>query len=100
MARPAQLASDLQQPAPHAAGGGFTPSLQAVRWDAMDRSDTIQAWDALARNAAEPNPFLESWYLLPALQALDPAGKVRILRFEIGGDLAGLLPVLDRKSVV
>ena len=33
-------------------------------------------WDLLARQAAEPNPFLESWYLLPALRALDPDGTL------------------------
>ncbi len=51
------------------------------------------AWDALALCAAEPNPFFESWYLLPSLQALDTTGRVRILRFDAGGELAGLLPL-------
>ena len=51
------------------------------------------AWDALAQCALEPNPFHESWYLLPALRALDPAGSVKVLRFEVDGELAGLLPV-------
>jgi Acetyltransferase (GNAT) domain len=32
--------------------------------------DYVQAWDDLAANALEPNPFYESWMLLPALDAL------------------------------
>jgi hypothetical protein len=51
-------------------------------------------WDALAMWASEPNPFYESWYLLPALRGLDPKGKVKILRFEMGGDLAGIMPIV------
>jgi CelD/BcsL family acetyltransferase involved in cellulose biosynthesis len=51
------------------------------------------AWDALAVCAAEPNPFFESWYLLPALAAFDPDGDVELLRFEADGALAGLMPL-------
>lgn len=54
----------------------------------------IAAWDALALCAAEPNPFYESWYLLPALRAFDPRGQIRMLRFDAGGDLAGVLPIV------
>lgn len=57
----------------------------------------IDAWDALAAQAEEPNPFFESWYLLPALRAFDPEGDVQILRFEASGRLAGLLPIVRRR---
>ena len=67
--------------------------ISAVAWREMDRPDQIHGWDALAQTASEPNPFYESWYLLPALQALDPGEDVRILRFDSGGQLAGLLPI-------
>ncbi len=30
--------------------------------------DIIPAWDHLARNALEPNPFYESWALIPAIE--------------------------------
>lgn len=56
-------------------------------------ADATAAWDTLALCAAEPNPFFESWYLLPSLEAFDPAGAVRLLRFTAGGDLAGLMPI-------
>jgi CelD/BcsL family acetyltransferase involved in cellulose biosynthesis len=59
----------------------------------MDNAEARFAWDALALCAAEPNPFHESWYLLPALRALDPKTSVLLLRFEFDGELAGILPL-------
>ncbi|MEO6718211.1 MAG: cellulose biosynthesis protein CelD, partial [Novosphingobium sp.] len=53
----------------------------------------LHSWNALARYATEPNPFHESWYLLPALRALDPAESVRFLLFELGDVLVGMMPV-------
>ena len=67
--------------------------LRAVSWHHLDTPDARHAWDGLAACAAEPNPFHESWYLLPALRAFDPEGRMTLLRFEAGGELAGLLPV-------
>ena len=40
-------------------------AIHAVHWRAMDEPDAVRAWDALAQWASEPNPFFESWYLLP-----------------------------------
>jgi hypothetical protein len=71
---------------------GFT--IEAAPW--LDMTAEIAAWDALAQCAAEPNPFFENWFLLPALMAFDPLGKVCLLRFEAGGELAGLLPVMHQ----
>lgn len=67
--------------------------LTLRRWADCDNPADIAAWDALARTAAEPNPFYESWFLLPSLRALDPDGAVDLAWLEIGGKLAGLLPV-------
>ena len=66
-------------------------ALAAVPWRAL--ADSVAAWDALALCAAEPNPFFESWYLLPALAAFDPAGRIELLRFQADGQLAGLMPI-------
>ncbi len=63
----------------------------------MEAPGARREWDALAKCAAEPNPFLEGWYLLPSFRALDPQGAIRLLRFECGGKLAGLLPVAMEK---
>ena len=40
----------------------------AVVRDAASLSEHVSAWDDLARDLAEPNPFYESWNLLPALE--------------------------------
>lgn len=66
-------------------------TLEAVPWRTL--AEDTAAWDALALCAAEPNPFFESWYLLPALAAFDPRGEIALLRFEASGELAGLLPI-------
>lgn len=70
-----------------------TGHLAASPWPASDDPALLAAWETLAARATEPNPFLEHWALLPALRALDPQGEVALLRFEQGGELAGLLPV-------
>lgn len=62
-------------------------------WRSFDRRDRIGAWDALAEWASEPNPFYESWYLLPSLRAFDRQGVVTLLALEADGQLAGLMPV-------
>ncbi|WP_159978412.1 MULTISPECIES: GNAT family N-acetyltransferase [unclassified Novosphingobium] len=66
--------------------------LTCVPW--RDLEAEVPAWDNLARVASEPNPFFESWYLLPSLRHLAQTDPVRILRFEQDGVLAGLLPVV------
>ena len=87
------LAPDKQQSRVPEAGaaGGFV--MRTTSWTAFEAPEARLAWDALALCASEPNPFHESWYLLPALRALDPAGSVKLLRFDAGGDLAGIMPV-------
>lgn len=67
-------------------------------WREFDRRDRIGAWDALAEWASEPNPFYESWYLLPSLRALDPRENVTILAMEADGQLAGLMPLVRSNS--
>lgn len=57
-------------------------------------ADNIARWDALAPCAAEPNPFLESWYALPAQRALDPDGELAWLVLEGDGIMAGIIPLL------
>ncbi|VVT20054.1 GNAT family N-acetyltransferase [Erythrobacter sp. EC-HK427] len=74
------------------------PVLVAQGWRVMDSADNIARWDALARQASEPNPFFESWSLLPALAAFDPDQNVRLLTLEADGRLVGLVPLrLDRR---
>lgn len=82
--------ADLGVPQAGTAGRGI---VRASGWTAFEAPELRLAWDALALCASEPNPFHESWYLLPALRALDPTASVKLLRFEVDGDLAGILPV-------
>jgi CelD/BcsL family acetyltransferase involved in cellulose biosynthesis len=69
------------------------PVLSALPWPECDTHAVHIAWDRLAAHASEPNPFYERWYLLPSLHALDPDGSVQLLRLEVNGALAGLLPI-------
>ncbi len=67
--------------------------VKARSWREFDRKDKIAAWDALAQWAVEPNPYYESWFLLPSLSAFDPMGEVKLLVLEMDGQFAGLMPV-------
>ena len=67
-------------------------TLACTPWPQLARE--TEAWDALTRRAAEPNPFFESWFLLPSLEQFDAAGEASILRFERDGALCGLMPVV------
>jgi CelD/BcsL family acetyltransferase involved in cellulose biosynthesis len=53
----------------------------------------VAQWDDLACRAADPNPFCESWFLLPSLRHLDPDGEVRLLALESGGQLSAIIPL-------
>ncbi len=68
--------------------------MDVRRWVDADCPAFRAAWDALADAAGEPNPFFESWYLLPSLRALDPAGEVALLCVhDASGGLAGVMPL-------
>ncbi len=41
--------------------------------------DYFQAWEDLAANALEPNPFYESWMLMPGLRALAAGKDLRVV---------------------
>ncbi|SFG03677.1 Acetyltransferase (GNAT) domain-containing protein [Novosphingobium sp. CF614] len=66
--------------------------LTCVPWRELE--DDVGAWDGLALRAAEPNPFFESWYLLPSLRNLPGTERVMVLRFEQDGQLSGILPIV------
>ncbi|HTM94808.1 MAG TPA: GNAT family N-acetyltransferase [Croceibacterium sp.] len=96
----ATTALDLENyPAPaRPAAGTPTLSARALAWRDLEAAEWRAAWGALAARAAEPNPFFESWSLLPALRALDPTGEVELLIVEGNGMLAGLMPVRRERS--
>ncbi len=67
--------------------------LLLAAWQDFASSAAINEWDTLARTVSEPNPFYESWSLLPALVNLDRDRNVRLMLFWQGGKLLGLMPV-------
>ena len=80
-------------PQPRAATSALpATTIRTAIWPGMETTDARAAWDALSERAIEPNPFFESWYLLPALRALNP-DNVFLLCAEQDGQLIGLLPL-------
>lgn len=53
------------------------------------------AWDRLAGEASEPNPFAERWCLQSALHLLDPERHARLLLVRDGcdGPVIGMMPI-------
>lgn len=56
------------------------------------------AWDDLMRNAADPNPFLERWFLAPSLQHIGAAEGAGVLVCQCADQLIGLMPLVRRKA--
>lgn len=85
---------EVLPPRPDAASAS-APRLQIVErdWQSFDCPVEQSRWNALSLRASEPNPFLESWCLLPALRTLDGSGDVTLLCLEADGQLAGLMPI-------
>ena len=73
MAAPA-LAFAPRAPTPEASAAPAL-SIRVLDWPCCGAPSIVSRWDILARRAAEPNPFLESWYLLPALRASATAAE-------------------------
>jgi len=80
-----------EPPAPSREAGRCV--LRRIAIGDLETAASRERWDALAATAAESNPFHESWYLLPALAALDPAGETQIMVLEQGERWLGLLPI-------
>lgn len=64
--------------------------------DPLALSDQLAAaWDGLADEASEPNPFAERWCLQPALHLLDPRREARLVMVmgDRDGPLIGVMPL-------
>ena len=57
------------------------------------------AWDRLASEASEPNPFAERWCLQSALHLLDPDRHARLVLVRDGSDgpVIGIMPIAAAK---
>jgi len=79
-------------PAPWAAQTGCVRRLSAA--EAADPT-FLAAWEALVDEAAEPNPFLEPWFMRPSLELFGNA-KTELLACYDGDRLIGLIPLARR----
>lgn len=68
-------------------------AVRALDWPCCEAPSILHAWNALAQFAVEPNPFHESWYLLPALRGHDRGETAQMLLFETPDVLAGMIPI-------
>jgi CelD/BcsL family acetyltransferase involved in cellulose biosynthesis len=86
-----------------------TPVRRASRWwvevvEAPEAAEAHRAaWDDLAWQAIEPNPFYESWMLLPAWRRFGMANGVRLALIYRDGprpndppELCGLFPLVQK----
>jgi len=71
---------------------GPAPVASLVAPGAIDAT-MVTAWRTLARHAAEPNCFVEPWFLLPSLTHLAEGADIRIAAVESSRGLIALMPV-------
>jgi CelD/BcsL family acetyltransferase involved in cellulose biosynthesis len=74
------------------------PRLQVQPWRAAHVLDNPWDWEALARRASSPNPFFESWALLPALENFAAEHPVRLVTLHDGETLVALMPLALSRS--
>lgn len=80
-------------------------------YDPLDAAPELHAaWDRLAKQAVEPNPFAESWFMLPGLRLFDSDARARLFALwrnetELAGIIAltasrryGRFPVLHSEN--
>ena len=73
-------------------------TIVEVRSDVESLRAIVPDWEALAEEAAEPNPFYEHWMLLPALEAYGLGEGFQCVLVWENGTLAGLFPMhLERR---
>ena len=70
-----------------------TGTIVDVRTDLASLRALVPDWEALAADAAEPNPFYEHWMLLPALEAYGADEDFRCIAVWEDGTLGALFPM-------
>lgn len=78
---------------PEVAGGAGATGLAVAPWRDWASAPAREAWDALAGRLSTPNPFFESWYLLPGLARFDVAGRVLIASLTGENGIDALVPL-------
>jgi Acetyltransferase (GNAT) domain len=71
-------------------------------WSTHCSPNFIAHWDRLSADAAEANPFYESWFLRPSLQQFDPDSKIKLAVMWAGepdsSDMIGIMPIVAANS--
>ncbi|MBY8820701.1 GNAT family N-acetyltransferase [Sphingomonas colocasiae] len=75
------------------APAGPAPAAMLLAPDALDPA-LVTSWRDLVRHAAEPNSFLEPWFLLPSLAHLSDGADIRIAVVTTGRMMIALMPVV------
>ena len=75
------------------ARGVAKPYPKLTVYDPLDPNpDLVAAWDRLASEATEPNPFAESWFMLPGLRLFDAGQRARLFAlWRTENELAGII---------
>ena len=84
------FSTDAAPAAPLVARRSTATRVESV--DGAALAALVPAWEALAAEAGEPNPFYEHWMLLPALEAFAAGQDLRFIAVWIGGELCALFP--------
>ncbi|MEL7199165.1 MAG: GNAT family N-acetyltransferase [Pseudomonadota bacterium] len=69
------------------------PKLAWMTATQVSTPDFVSAWEQLALNACEPNPFYEPWFVLPSFETLTSGVSIKIAAVFEGKELIGLLPM-------
>ena len=80
--------------APYAPAALPHGQLHLLNVEQLSEPAFVAAWERLVARAAEPNPFFEPWFLLPALRQWGASNRVITKAWFHEGRLAGLLPVV------
>ena len=80
-----------EPPLPTDVGAG-TVDISILDHDMLHSPAFIAEWDDLAGDVGEPNPFFESWYLLPSLELCAGDARIDVIAMRRSGRLIGLVP--------
>ncbi len=80
--------------------GGTPKASESMRIAQADlaRLPSDVEWRELARSAAEPNPFFDGWFLIPALEHLVDQTVIRLAEYRVNGQICGLYPLSVREN--
>jgi len=70
----------------------YGAAVRLIPVDSLQAGD-LEAWEALAADAAEPNPFFERRLVIDGVDALAASGVALLVAADPGGDWIGAFPV-------